>query len=360
MRSCDVLIVGGGPAGSSCAWKLRRAGIDVAILDRERFPRDKVCGGWITPQVFEVLEIQRREYATHGVLQPITAFRVGVIGGRSVEVDYRGPVSYGIRRREFDHYLLRRSGACVLEGTALDSLERSGDRWIANGCLRARIVVGAGGHFCPVARKMGAKPGDAVVAQESEFEMPENRAAECAIRGDTPELFFSPDLLGYGWCFRKGDVLNVGLGRADPRGLAGHVRDFVDWKLPPEFRGASDERLGSPMRGHAYLLYGSSPRRMWGDGWILIGDAAGLAYPFSGEGILPAVESGLIAAGMIADGEPFDRYPIRLRERFGTASSWLTRIGSRLPRRLIAKYIVPTGWFARHVVLDRWFLHGCG
>ena len=50
MHSCDVLIVGGGPAGSACAWKLARSGFDVAILDRARFPRDKVCGGWITPK----------------------------------------------------------------------------------------------------------------------------------------------------------------------------------------------------------------------------------------------------------------------------------------------------------------------
>jgi flavin-dependent dehydrogenase len=61
MDTCDVLIVGGGPAGSSCAWKLRDSGLDVLIMDRQRFPRDKVCGGWITPQVLEELAIDAAE-----------------------------------------------------------------------------------------------------------------------------------------------------------------------------------------------------------------------------------------------------------------------------------------------------------
>jgi len=349
MHLCDVLIVGGGPAGSSCAWALRRRGIDAAILDRARFPRDKVCGGWITPGVLRRLDLDCDAYAAQNVFQPITAFKVGVIGGRSTEVDYGHAVSYGIRRREFDYFLLRRSGARVFEGAALESLERSGDGWIANGCIRARIAVGAGGHFCPVAKKMGAKSCDAVVAQESEFEMNDAEAAGCGVRGDTPELFFSRDLLGYGWCFRKGNVLNVGLGRADSHSLSQHLQEFIAWKLP----------FAPPQpRGHAYLLYGSSPRRIAGDGWMLIGDAAGLAYPFSGEGILPAIESGLIAAEIIADREPMERYPARLAARFGRASALLTRLGSRLPRDWIANRIVPMPWFARRVVLDRWFLRG--
>ena len=62
MDACDVLIVGGGPAGSSCAWGLRGSGLDVAILDRQTFPRDKICGGWITPQVMSELGIDPAEY----------------------------------------------------------------------------------------------------------------------------------------------------------------------------------------------------------------------------------------------------------------------------------------------------------
>jgi len=138
------------------------------------------------------------------------------------------------------------SGACLVDGAALD---RDGDTWIANGSIRTRIVIGAGGHFCPVARKMGATPTDAVAAQESEFEMTADQISRCDVRGDTPELYFSPDLLGYGWCFRKDDVLNVGLDRADSHWLSKHVREFVRWKIP--FQTPAPH-------GHAYFLYGSS------------------------------------------------------------------------------------------------------
>jgi flavin-dependent dehydrogenase len=68
MDTCDVLIVGGGPAGAACAWRLRDSGLRVTILDKATFPRDKVCGGWITPAVLEELKIQPDEYVRGRVL----------------------------------------------------------------------------------------------------------------------------------------------------------------------------------------------------------------------------------------------------------------------------------------------------
>ena len=106
MDSCDVVIVGAGPAGSACAWKLSQAGLEVALLEKRRFPRDKVCGGWITPPVLEELEIDAHDYAANGrIFQPIIGFRTSRMGGVEVETNYGEPVSYGIRRFEFDHYL---------------------------------------------------------------------------------------------------------------------------------------------------------------------------------------------------------------------------------------------------------------
>src|SRR5580658_3100277 len=189
MDACDVLIVGGGPAGSSCAWRLRSSGLDVAILDRQIFPRDKVCGGWITPAVLSELGIDAAECGRERLLQPITAFRTGYIGGLAIETDYNTTVSYGIRRREFDDFLLRRSGARLLEGVPLASLQRDEDGWTVNGSTKARLIIGAGGHFCPVAKLTGAKPvrENAVVAQEAEFEMDQRHQAECRVRPETPE-----------------------------------------------------------------------------------------------------------------------------------------------------------------------------
>src|SRR5665647_1211383 len=93
MESCDVLIVGGGPAGSSCAWRLRKQGLDVVIMDKSQFPRDKVCAGWVTPAVLDALRFDTESYAQNHVLQPITAFRTGLINGSELQTRYPTTVS---------------------------------------------------------------------------------------------------------------------------------------------------------------------------------------------------------------------------------------------------------------------------
>ena len=366
MDSCSVLIVGGGPAGSSCARKLHQAGVDTFVLDKRTFPRDKVCGGWITPAVIDELEIDLAEYARGRVLQSITGFRTSRMGDPEIETDYRRTISYGIRRFEFDDYLLQRCGARLISGTPLRTLERSGDSWIVNGEIQARVIVGAGGHFCPVARFLGADARQelAVAAQEVEFEMTPPQRDSCAIRGEIPELYFCPDMKGYGWCFRKGDFLNIGLGRLDPHSLPTHVSEFVCFL---KAAGKIVFDLPSSMLGHAYLIFRETKRNIADDGILLIGDAAGLAYSQSGEGIRPAIESGLLAAKVIlaADGKytraQLGSYRTMLASRFGESGrDWSTRIGRRLPERWmhsLARGLLSTRWFSRHVVLDRWFLH---
>ena len=299
MRSFDVLIVGGGPAGSSCAWKLRRSGLRVAVLDRASFPRDKVCAGWITPQVVEELELDLEEYAKNYTCQPFHGFRVGALGGDDVAVDYRTPVSFGIRRCEFDTHLLRRSGAELLLGESVRSLRVAEGGWVVNDSLQASLLVGAGGHFCPVVRLVHPDPPDpigVVAAQEVEFALEDRAAAACTVRPELPELYFMDDLRGYGWAVRKGAFLNVGLGRQDSRDLGAHVGRFLDFL---QARGALPAGSPRKLRGHAYLLYGLSPRPLVGDRLLLVGDAAGLADPRSGEGIRPAIESGLLAAAVV-------------------------------------------------------------
>jgi flavin-dependent dehydrogenase len=366
MDSCDILIVGAGPAGTSCAWKLRDSGQATVILDKQIFPRDKVCGGWITPPVLPELEIDPAEYARRRVLQPIHGFRISLMGGREVETNYDKPISYGIRRCEFDDYLLKQCGARVLQGTPLASLERSGEHWLVNGEFRTRLVVGAGGHFCPVARFRGANARNeiGVAAQETEFQMTESQWKQCSIRPELPELYFCPDMKGYGWCVRKNNFLNVGLGRLDPHALPEHVTGFVNFLRES---GKVTFQLPSPMRGHSYLLYGDSKRDVARDGVLLVGDAAGLAYSQSGEGIRPAIESGLLAAKAILDtrGENTQAlckaYRSLLTMRFGKSQKeWAFEIGGHLPTWLVSslsKFLLASRWFSRRVVLERWFLH---
>ena len=365
MESTDVLIVGGGPAGSTLAWRLRDAGLHVSILDKREFPRDKVCAGWVTPAVMDTLQIDLDDYRQGRTLQPISGFRVSQLGQKQVETHYQDePVSYGIRRREFDEYLLRRSGAELMLGQAFKSMERDGDSWLINGEIRASLVIGAGGHFCPVARRIGAKLGSSeqvVAAQEIEFEMSEEQKAGCHAEPEVPELFFTPDLKGYGWIFRKGDYLNVGLGREENHRLSEHVQAFCDFLRES---GRLDFDITDKFKGHAYLLYPHALRQVVDEGVLLIGDAAGLAYPQSGEGIRPAIESALLAAPVIRDAagdysrKKLQSYQQILEERFGErqpAPSLLERLPLGV-KQLLASKLMRTHWFTRKVVIDRWFL----
>jgi flavin-dependent dehydrogenase len=356
------MIVGGGPAGSSCAWGLRYSGLDVLILDRSAFPRHKLCGGWITPLVLDELEIASQHYAPGRTLQPISGFRLSSIGGPQVDIRCDGVVSYGIRRCEFDEYLLRRSGARLREGEPMTSIARCDGGWLVNGNIRARILVGAGGHFCPVSRYLGNKGAPApVVAQEVECEMDPAQASTSKIAGDLPELFFCRDMRGYGWIFRKDNFLNVGLGRTDSHEISRHVRDFVGYLK----KTRAVEVPGNGISGHAYGLFGHSQRNIIGDGVLLIGDAAGLAYPESGEGIRPAIESGLIAAHSILSANrdyatrQLALYRELLTQRLQRERSRLDTLSQLLPhtlREILGRRLLRSNSFCRNVVIDRWFL----
>ena len=359
MLRCDALVVGGGPAGSTCARVLTQAGWNIVVLDRARFPRDKVCAGWVTPGVFSLLDLDQAEYRATGLtMQEITGFRTSVIGRPSLETRYPEIVSYAIRRCEFDDFLLRRSGARVIGSTPLASLVRQGDMWIANDEIHAPVVVGAGGHFCPVARQLrgGADVVRPVVAKEAEFRVEDENTS--SVTGDTPELFFCRDLEGYGWCVRKGGYLNIGLGRRDNGDLNPHIREFVDFL---ERRGLA--RRASLVRwcGHAYLACGVGPRPLVGDGVLVAGDAAGLAYPESGEGIKPAVESGrlaaetLVAAGGRAHVDDLRPYETALRLRYPAASRTPDALAGVV--KSIGRVLLGSRAFTRHVLIDRWFLH---
>jgi flavin-dependent dehydrogenase len=365
VERCDVLVVGGGPAGSTCAAELHRAGLDVVVTDRATFPRDKPCAGWVTPAALAALRFDARDYQRGGrVFQPFMGFRTSRLGGREVVTQYPEAISFGILRRELDEYLLTRSGARLRLGRAVETLERVSEGWILDDELFASCVVGAGGHFCPLARRMTgghAEPSVIVVAQEAEIPLRDTARDRCTARPEVPELFFCPDLRGYGWCVRKGDWLNIGFGRQGEPALPRQVQAFLDFL---EARMILPDELRAALRGHAYLVYDSSPRPLFGDRFLLVGDAAGLAYPASGEGIRPAIESGLLAARTLiaagpkygeADLEPYGR---AVRARFGrreraARSSFL----SARATNALARWVLGSPRCTRKLVIERSFLH---
>ncbi|NJD36581.1 MAG: NAD(P)/FAD-dependent oxidoreductase [Betaproteobacteria bacterium] len=363
METCDALIIGGGPAGSSCARQLRRQGLDVMVMDKAEFPRDKVCAGWITPAVLRTLEIDPRAYAQHRTLQPIRAFRTGLIDDRQLTCKYPDTVSYGIRRCEFDDYLLQRTDARLVLGQPLVSLRREGSRWVINDAVSTPLLIGAGGHFCPVARHLGAKVGageTAVAAKEIEFKMDAGQIAACQVKPEMPELYFCEDLSGYGWCIRKGRFLNIGLGMERAHHLSEALERFCRL-LQQDGRIPSD--IPDRFHGHAYLLYGRSDRKLLDDGVLLVGDAAGLACPRSGEGIRPAIESGLMAAATVLQAagdyrrERLSTYREQLSARYGVLPNGAAGREAGTLRKGLGRLLLRSRWLTRHVVLDRWFLH---
>jgi menaquinone-9 beta-reductase len=366
MTRYDAVVVGGGPAGSTCARTLRRAGWNVGLLDRATFPRDKVCAGWLTPGVFPLLDLDPGEYRATGLtLQEITSFRTGVLAadadGRRrplIETRYPHVVSYAIRRCEFDDFLLRRAGVQVLEGTPMTTLRRAGGRWIVNESIAAPVVIGAGGHFCPVARHLQGSPDTSqpVVAKEAEF-----RVGDRAADGDRqpPELLFCHDFEGYGWCVRKGDYLNVGIGRRESRDFGEHVKKFI---AILEARGTLTPGMSPRWRGHAYFASGVGPRPLVGAGILIAGDSAGLAYPESGEGIQPAVASGRLAAEtLISAAGRFSAEDLQpYAEALGRVHPPARRPAApvRSASAAIGRVLLGSPLFTRHVLLDRWFLRG--
>lgn len=363
MTTCDALIVGGGPAGSSCATRLRQAGLDVIVADAAMFPRDKVCAGWITPQAVETLRLDTEAYASRHTFQPSTGFRVGLIGGGVTRAAYDHPVSFGIRRCEFDHYLLQRSGARLMLGTPIADIRRDGATWIVNDAIRARVLVGAGGTGCPVARMLNGarRRGPLVVAREAESRAGAGDLASIDAAREEPALFFCADLQGYGWCVRKGDYLNVGLGRFDPRSLPAATARFVAFL---EETGRIPRRFPWRWRGHSYAVHASTRARLIDDGVVLIGDAAGLADPQSGEGIRQAIESGLLAASAIVEArgdyasDRLQPYHAALAARFTTGpASAVARLVPDAVRTAVAGRLLRIPSFVKRVVIDEWFLH---
>ena len=298
MIDSKVIIVGGGPAGSTCAWRLQQHGIESLILDKQRFPRPKLCAGWITPQVIRDLQIAVDAYPLS--LRTFNTFHVH-ISRRDVKLKVR---QYAIRRYEFDEWLLKRSGAAI-ETHDVKDITKAGDSYVIDGRYRCRYVVGAGGTNCPVYRTFFKGPNPRandrlIVTLETEFPY-DYQDGNCHL------WFLQNKLPGYSWYVPKGNgYVNIGIGGFAERLKANHDTIQRHWRLFVN----ELERLSlvqdyhANAKGHPYYMRdGVDVVQM--DNALLIGDAAGLATRDMGEGIGPAVHSGILAADAIIQGRPF-------------------------------------------------------
>lgn len=299
MVGSEVIVIGGGPAGSSCAWMLRQYGMQVIILEKESLPKGKPCAGWITPSVLRDLRIRPREYP-FGLLT-LRSLTVHLFGKR-----FPLPTKqYSIRRTEFDSWLLQRTGVPVFTHRAC-RIERKGYSYIVDDAYRCRFIVGAAGTSCPVYAALfrGKRPRPEralIVTLEKEFPF-EARDGVCRL------WFFDKGLPGYAWYVPKHEgYLNVGVGgkfsrlKENNQSIRDHWNAFTE-----KLKGLSvdlNHHSASP-RGYAYYIrQDTGPVQQ--DNAYLVGDAAGLATIDMGEGIGPAVRSGILAARSIITGSPY-------------------------------------------------------
>jgi geranylgeranyl reductase family protein len=319
----DVIIVGAGPAGSTTAFYLAQSGLDVLMLEKSRFPREKVCGDGLTPRAVKALVGMGISVSEKDGWVRNKGLRV-IGAGKRLELPWPELASYpgyGLvrTRHDLDQTLARRAqqaGARLEEGVtvtgpALD--ERTGGitgvvARPAGGeerVYRARVVVAADGNSSRLSVAMGLRKRDdrpLGVAVRAYFRSPRH---DDDYLESWLDLWDGDRLLpGYGWIFGMGDgTSNVGLGLLNTSAAFGNtdyhamLRKWLDG-MPAEW-GFTEENRTGPIRGAA-LPMGFNRTPHYYRGLLLVGDAGGMVNPFNGEGIAYAMESGEILARTVA------------------------------------------------------------
>ncbi len=316
-RAADVAVVGAGPAGSAAATVLGRAGLDVALVDKARFPRDKCCGDGLTTWALRQLSELGLEPLGMETWHDVSEVWVRSPGGRQVAFPFPSP-SHGlfgavVKRSELDAGLLdlaRASGVSVIEGQACTSASQQDDRvqlGLADGTeLQARYVVAADGMWSPVRRHLGL----AVRGYKGEWHALRQHFTDVSPRAASElHVWFEPDLLpGYAWSFPlAGGGANVGLGIL--RGSQYRVGDLAHvW---PEVLRRPHVRdvLGPGARPEAPVKAWPIPARVQGirlaaGRALFVGDAAAATDPMTGEGIGQALATGRWAAEALISAGP--------------------------------------------------------
>ncbi len=292
-QSHDVIIVGAGPAGATLACELSRKGMDVLILEKERLPRYKACAGGITVKTAKLLDMDFSSVTR----DTVRSAKVAYGDRRSFTKSYPKPLIHMVMRDEFDQLLVQRAreaGATLADNEGVHQVqitEQGVKVETANRVFTAQIVVGADGARSVVAASAGLMQRvDVGIGLEAEISVPGQRLVQW-------ESLMGLDLGhmrgGYGWVFPKKDHLSVGVG--SPLRQARRLKSGYQAVLKSH---GLNEYTATRIRSH-WLPVRRKGMAIQSGRCLLLGDAAGLVDPVTGEGIYNAVRSAQMAAPVI-------------------------------------------------------------
>jgi geranylgeranyl reductase family protein len=323
----DLIVVGAGPAGASAARTAAKLGLNTLLLEKEKLPRNKLCGGGVTPKVLklldfnlpdEIIEYEARSSRIH-------------VGEQCFTFETGRPLVYMTSRVRFDSFLADKAaeaGVELRDGAPVQRIEENADSVrvrTSSASFQSKMLIGADGMGGPTARYGRLydrwKPHQVAYAIESEVPVGDDCLLDFGGTAAYFDMYFGTSSAGYGWVFPKDDHLTVGVGcrlsrLRDARGL---FEEFV--RTIPVLAG---RQIPSP-QAHLIPLGGASKVPSTTDRILLTGDSAGFAEPLFGEGIYFSILGAQIAAQTAAeacredrfDGEFLKRYDERCRKAFG-------------------------------------------
>ena len=311
MMTCDVAIVGGGPAGAVCAAVCAAAGLSTRLIERAVFPREKVCGDCVNPACWPILDrLNLRERVLALPHSRIEQVELVGTNGRSVRHEISGEIA--IKRSVFDHLLLTRArelGAEICEGVTVTALEKGWSIQTTGETFCARTLVAADGRNSTIARLLGLLPPAAKdrIGVQTHFTAPRDFGERVVMR-----------FLPRGYC----GLASVGDGQLNLC-LVSKAKDIGELKawaarefaLPPE----QDWRSITPLARAAVPAMHAS--------LLLVGDAARVVEPFTGEGIYYALASGELAARHLISGN-LDGYA-RAHARLYRGRLWINQLAKQ-------------------------------